>query len=208
MTTVVQPDAAPDQLTLLGLTTDGLDGVLRGCLAAYLSCTPLDAPTRRQTEVYFEAVRLLREWLVASGWEFDNADQQPRVFHRGRSVAIVFASGDANTGRLFPHPRTRRAKGEATLAKIVVNQQQLTLDFASAPEDRPGRTCTTYVLLVNVADEGLWAELSVPAAMDASGHVDSWTSRILLPPVSRESQVAVGTGEANGPVFDVAVQRR
>lgn len=185
-----------------------MTGVLRGCLAGYLSCTSLDAPTRRQTEVYFEAVRLLREWLVPLGWEFDNADQQPRVFHRSKGVAIVFASGDSNTGKAFPHPRTRRAKGEATLAKIAVNQNQMAFDFAGAAQDDAALLCTTHVLLVNVDVHALSAELSVPAAMDASGHVDSWTSRILLPSVNREPEPILGAGQGDGPVFDVAVQRR
>ncbi len=184
-----------------------MTGVLRGCLAGYLSCTSLDAPTRRQTEVYFEAVRLLREWLVPLGWEFDNADQQPRVFHRSRGWR---SSSPAATATPARRSRTRaaRAKGEATLATIAVNQNQMAFDFAGAAQDDAALLCTTHVLLVNVDVHALSAELSVPAAMDASGHVDSWTSRILLPSVNREPEPILGAGQGDGPVFDVAVQRR
>ena len=201
-----------DQLEDLGLQAESLAGVLRGCLAGYLSCTSLDAPTRAQTEVYFEAVRLLREWLLPLGWEFDNVDQQPRVFSRDRGIAIVFASGDSNTGKPFPHPRTRRAKGEATQTKIMVNQSQLSLAFEQDPsdlatEDGPAGL-TTYILLVSVDEKGLRAELSIPEDMDASGFIDTWTTRILLAMVGRTPEPMLGHDEDEGPVFDVDVARR
>lgn len=212
MTVVVTNEQSSNQLEDLGLQADGLTGVLRGCLAGYLSCTSLDAPTRAQTEVYFEAVRLLREWLLPLGWGCDNVDQQPRVFNRDRGIAIVFASGDSNTGQPFPHPRTRRAKGEATQTKIIVNQAQLSLAFEQDPSELANNDAptglTTYILLVSVDEEGLRAELSIPEDMDASGFIDTWTTRILLPMVSRTPEPTIGHDEDEGPVFDVDVARR
>lgn len=207
MTVVVPQLESPSHLASLGVSSEQLARVLGGCLAAYRSCTAFDAPTRRLTEVYFEAVRLLREELVPAGWEWDNADQQPRVFHRGRGVAIVFASGDANTGKPFPHAKTRRAKGEATQLKIATNQQ-LALDFTGTDDAHTTQDLITYVLLVAVVGEDLVAELSIPAAMDASGHVDTWTTRVLLEPMKTTSVPVSSPEQHSGPVFDVAVQRR
>lgn len=205
MTRVVPVEQSPERLVDLGLTLEGLAAVLRGCLGAYLSCTSLDAPGRGPTEVYFEATRRLREWLLPLGWDCDNNDQQPRVFHRGRGVAIVFASGDSNTGKPLAHPKTRRAKGQATVAKIAANQ--LMLDFAGDVEAPTPSEFNTYLLLVDVDEAGLWAELSLPADMDASGFVDTWTERNLLQLIPRDPTPALRADD-EGPSFDVAVVRR
>jgi hypothetical protein len=105
-------------------------------------------------------------------------------------------------------PSTRYEKGIATVEAVNRNFLQLTLpieieDFVAADDD--GET-TTWVLLYNVTEAEIRAELSLPDSM-VDGFIDTWLERIILPPVPLHPPVGV---PAPRPAADplVAVSRR
>ena len=69
----------------------------------------------------------------------------------------------------------------------------------------------TWLLLYNVADEQVRAELSLPNGMSERGFVGSWIERIILPPIELNPAEVTGRGMAGGQGSEgitVAVEKR
>jgi hypothetical protein len=212
---VIEGSPVGDRLAELGLKPEILDFALRGADAEARTYTALDPPNMPGMARYARTVRLLREQLIPLGWTFDNPRNLARTVSPDGRVAIIATLGDAATGVPHVPPSTRYEKGIATIEAVSRNFLQLTLpidlgdegygdegygDFAAEDET------TTWVLLYNVTETEIRAELSLPDSM-VDGFIDTWLERILLPPVPLQPPVQV---PAQRPAADplVAVTRR
>lgn len=199
------------RLAQMGLTLEGLLRVVRAAGAAYASTTAFHPSSGPGTYMYQECVAVLRRWLVPRGWDHDEAGGQPRTFSAEYGVSIIIQSGDENTGvDTGTEPRSRNAHGAATGQKIQDNNAQLTLPFAvSRPqvsEEQEGPAFFTWVLLLNVTDESIRAELSLPTDFQA-GKPAAWAERILLPEQPfGEGEPNVDEGDDEGPENEVSVE--
>jgi hypothetical protein len=206
---VFDGDRAADRLTELGLKAELLEFALRGADAEARTYTQLDPPNMQGMARYSRTVRLLREQLVPLDWSYDNPRNLARTVSPDRRVAIITTLGDAATG--IPHvlPSTRYEKGIATVEAVSRNFLQLTLPIDlgdEEPVDTEIEGTTTWVLLYHVSESEIRAELSLPDSM-VDGYIDTWTERLILPPIPLEPTPSLGTPQpAADP--DILVARR
>ncbi|GAA5192746.1 hypothetical protein GCM10023322_52980 [Rugosimonospora acidiphila] len=191
---VFDGDGAAQRLTELGLTTEILEFVLRGADAEARAYTPLDPPNMQGMARYARTVRLLRERLVPLGWSYDNPRNLARTVSPDRRVAIITTLGDGATGVPHVMPSTRYEKGIATVEAVGRNFLQLSLpiDLGDLGDDGPldveDDATATWILLYNVTDTEIRAELSLPDSM-VDGYIDTWVERLVLPPIPLEPAI-------------------
>ncbi|HET8660589.1 MAG TPA: hypothetical protein VFM55_16490 [Micromonosporaceae bacterium] len=205
---VVQGERVADRLAELGLKAEILEFALRGADAEARTYTQLDPPNMQGMARYARTVRLLREQLVPLGWSYDNPRNLARTVSPDRRVAIIATLGDAATGVPHVRPSTRYEKGVATVEAVSRNFLQLALPLdlgEDEPVDADADGLVTWVLLYNVTEAEIRAELSLPDSM-VDGYIDTWLERIILAPVPLQPAPAVVAGSAAEP--DVVVARR
>jgi hypothetical protein len=215
---VFDGDRAADRLAELGLSVEILEFALRGADAEARSYTPLDPPNMQGMARYSRTVRLLRERLIPLGWSYDNPRNLARTVSPDRRVAVIATLGDGATGVPHALPSTRYEKGLATVEAVGRNFLQLSLPIdvgdveAEGPFEDDGTA--TWILLYNVTDTEIRAELSLPDSM-VEGYIDTWVERLVLPPIPLEPALPLRLGgdpisaarrEAGEP--DVLVFRR
>jgi AcrR family transcriptional regulator len=214
MTAIVrrEPDDLRSRLAELDLEEEDLrDAVRRGHLA-FLSCTPNHPPQYPGMSAWAETVCALREVLTPAGWLRSNDNNYATCLARGGERAIAVATGDGATGRADDTPSTNARKGPRTLDAVELNQMR----FAFMDEPGPRRPASapaggreTWILLIHRTPTEVRCELSLPIAMDESGHVNAWRERILLGSISLDGDPAEAVPTPPQlPDIDVAVRRR
>jgi len=206
---VIDGDEVTDRLAELGLKAEILEFALRGADAEARTYTQLDPPNMQGMARYSRTVRLLRELLLPLGWSYDNPRNLARTVSPDRQVAVIATLGDAATGVPHVRPSTRYEKGIATVEAVSRNFVQLSLpmDVGDDPPVDPDMDgIATWILLYNVTESEIRAELSLPASM-VDGYIDTWLERIILPPIPLHATPSV---TAAVPVVepDVIITRR
>ncbi len=182
---VIDGDEVTDRLAELGLKAEILEFALRGADAEARTYTQLDPPNMQGMARYSRTVRLLRELLLPLGWSYDNPRNLARTVSPDRQVAVIATLGDAATGVPHVRPSTRYEKGIATVEAVSRNFVQLSLpmDVGDDPPVDPDMDgIATWILLYNVTESEIRAELSLPDSM-VDGYIDTWLERIILPPI-------------------------
>lgn len=179
---VPQPEPQPMTLGDLGLTEGELHLALLAGEAEFRTQTVLDPPTSGGFNRWGRTVRALREALLPRGWDYDNPKGLPRTIDPTGSFAIIVSTGDSATGVVGMTPTTKRARGPAVTEAIARNTNQLSL-FPDLDELAVADQQLTWMFLVHASPSEIRSELSLPAAIDENGFVDSWVHRILLAPV-------------------------
>jgi hypothetical protein len=198
---VFDGDRAADRLAELGLKAEILEFALRGADAEARTYTPLDPPNMQGMARYSRTVRLLREQLLPLGWSFDNPRNLARTVSPDRRVAIIATLGDGATGVAHVMPSTRYEKGLATVEAVGRNFLQLSLPIDlgdlgdEGPLDAEDDGTATWILLYNVTDSEIRAELSLPDSM-VEGYIDTWVERLILPPIPLEPAVPLAPRRA------------
>jgi hypothetical protein len=215
MTVVAIDRVAEGRLEQLGLSADLLvRALLRADAEAKLS-TGLEPPTAEGTTRYAKTVRYVREELVPLGWRFNNYKNFCRTINPNGAFSIVTSSGDAFTGVDVPgvKPSTKYPKGDLTALAVTQNADQgvldLGADYAVDAVD-PADLENIWFLLQRVTDETIYAELSLPTAIEYGVIVD-WKERILLPQISRQDPpptVAVEEPPFGADAYNVEVALR
>jgi hypothetical protein len=206
---VVEGDQVADRLAELGLKAEILEFALCGADAEARTYTALDPPNMQGMARYSRTVRLLREHLIPLGWSYDNPRNLARTVSPDRQVAVIATLGDAATGVPHVRPSTRYEKGIATVEAVSRNFLQLSLPIDlgdDQPVDPDVDGAATWILLYNVTESEIRAELSLPDSM-VDGYIDTWLERIILPPVPlRPAPAATQVPPAADPA--VVVTRR
>ncbi|MET9268739.1 hypothetical protein [Kribbella sp. NPDC003557] len=215
MAVFAEIEEVESQLESLGLTRSGLERVVSAAVGGYTSTTRFHASSAAGTYLYHEATAALRRVLVPSNedWDYDEQDQQPRVFSEVRGLTIVAQSGDEYTGLEDPdeEPRARHPKGAATARKVTVNSDQLALFpmslLVSGADANAPSGMLTWVLLIAIVDGVARSELSLPNQVDKQGKACGWVHRILLPDHELGGAQAETTiGEEPTPDVEVDVE--
>ncbi|MGH3170782.1 MAG: hypothetical protein ACRDN0_33535 [Trebonia sp.] len=193
------------RLKELGLTPEDLDYALRGADAEARTWSAAAPPIMPGLARWAKTNELLRLRLLPRGWSQDNPKLMPRTISPDRAHAIVATAGDAATGIPRANPTTRYAKGAETVKAVQVNVQ-LAFDFAglfgwpepsdfAAPDSaRPGDAMETWLLLYNVTETEIRAELSLASGISANGFVGAWRERIILPVIDLSDPDSAGSG--------------
>lgn len=208
---------ATSRLAGLGLSVEDLEFALRGADAEARMWSRLAPPAMAGMARWGKTNELLRLRLLRRAWSHDNPKGLPRTISPGRDFAIVATAGDAATGISQGRPTTRYAKGIET-ARAVEQNVQLAFDFAGVDIGRAlaaavneDEALATWLLLYNVTDEQIHAELSLPNGMSERGFVGSWIERIILPPIELNPADVAGRGMPGGQGSEgitVAVEKR
>lgn len=150
----------------------------------------LDPPNLGGFNRWGKGVRFLREELLPNGWGYDNSRLFCRTIHPSGEFAIVVSSGDDFVGEFVPgcSPSTKYSKGETVVRAVAINEQ-LSFDFGTGADQNAthvAEAMITWFLLFRATEEKIYAELSLPSAID-SGTISEWNERIILPPIDREN---------------------
>jgi hypothetical protein len=196
-------DDVVDHLAELGLSVDMVHRVVARAEVDARSCTPNHPVNAEGWFRWANSVCYLREELVPAGWARARALNFELVVQPGGMVAIAVTAGDEATGCPDIQPRTGNPKGAMTVAAVVANLGPQTLFDVEEFRRR------TWFLLY-YRDEGeIRAELSLPDNVSSSGHIDSWSERIIIPPYPLDGRVPAGPQPVlPSDVIDVPVRRR
>ncbi len=182
-------DEAATRLHQLDLTVEKVQRALLRADAEARQTNDLDPPNLGGFNRWGKGVRFLREELLPDGWSYDNSRLFCRTIHPSGEFAIVVSSGDDFAGEFVPgiSPSTKYSKGE-TVVQAVATNEQLVLDFSTDDEhpDVGSKAAITWFLLFRATADAIYAELSLPSAING-GTISDWKERIILPPIDRET---------------------
>ena len=196
------------RLANLGLSPEILVNAIVAGQVGRADCTRNDPPSFAGITAYAVTTRSLRDQLLPGGWEKSDAGNYSTVVNPDRSMAIVVATGDDNTGLESKTPKTKFPKGPATAAAVQRNQ----LDFLellgekSAVVDPEPPPPMTWMLLIGRQRGGVRAELSLPDGVGEDNRVESWIERIILGDLPGDDGFDLPLPE-NGPELDIDVVR-
>jgi hypothetical protein len=189
------------ELAALGLSRKPtIRAVKQGELHRRLA-TPLDPPSAAGTFAWIFTLRGLSEEYVPKGWRRSDKGLST-IMNPNGTVAIAVVSGDEGTGLVDGEPASRYSRGPATIEVIMENGQGALFDIDPL---------VTWFLLINSGSDGVYAELSQPEAVDSTGRVSEWKTRIVLGRVEPTEPEGFGRKPDAPPVpdpVDVPVTRR
>lgn len=208
-----QPPDKAARLNRLGLDQDVLTRAVAQAAMQVSGCTEHDPPNVPGILMWGKVVRYLRDLMTPRGWRSHNRRGYPTVVSPGNTVAISSASGDAATGLVDKKPSTRSPKGAETSRRVNENQISF-IDtkpeaFGNLGSDTNEDHVNTWLLLHHIDEEAeqIRCELSLPSAMNETGHIDTWRDRIILDPVSFAWGAALDEDETTEEL-DIHVERR
>jgi hypothetical protein len=201
------------RLAEMGVTEKPLSEAIRAGHFARTNCTPSHPISFPGIAMWGETVRALRDGLSKERWTRDDPKGFPRIVRPDGRVALAVATGDEATGNPGREPTTKYPKG--IVLRRAVNRN-LSLEFdefnreanrqirlLSETEEKP---LSTWVLLHALNENGdVQCELSLPTTINESGHIDRWSVRVLLSPVS-PTPIVLPDDEPINP--DVEVRKR
>jgi hypothetical protein len=206
-----QPFDARRRLAELGVSVEALIKALQAGHLARLSCTDNDAPFIRGTEAWRFVVRTLREELLPKGCRKADPNNFSLIISDARKWNIAVASGDTLTRNKSGDPKTKHLKGLFTEAVTIRNHHIGGLFPDDIPEEvRVAISILeypTWILLINITDDEIRAELSYPDKIE-DGQIVSWKERIFIPDSADDAGRSRKPIEDTETDIDVPVRRR
>ncbi|HET8797399.1 MAG TPA: hypothetical protein VFO89_06920 [Thermoanaerobaculia bacterium] len=187
MTTSQAPLHVEDQLATHNLLNlEILKSAVVAGQQALAACSLDRPPMARGVHVWgviLETLRILGRRVM--GWARSEA-KLSSVLSPDGNTQIVVATGDEATGVEGAVPRTKYPRGAASIEAIEGNQMCLFPNIApfKKPTAKPG--ALTWILLHRRKKEEVVWEISLPKAVDTDGIIQSWETRIILPPLAVE----------------------
>lgn len=173
------------RLSELGLKEFTLIRAGQAGLSALTSCTENHPPGSPGYFAWAETVRALRDLLMPA-WDRKNENNLSLVTNEDKTVEILVATGDANTGLKDRHPRTKAAKGPKTKGRVDANRRYMDYLWPEMAEigTRVGPATWIYLIRCDMKAHEFRSELSRPIDMSDDGYIDDWAERIILTPTS------------------------
>ena len=191
--TITYPLLVEEHLRRLGLTSEILQSAARAGHLGRVSSTNHDPIQAPGWENWRWIVRRLRELMHEKGWTTRNPNGLPITVRPDNRVAIAVASGALGTGDADLTPTTSHPKGDATALYVRVNRRQLLLFpvTQNSPADASDFTKrSTWLFLTHLANDRIYAELSLPDSIDEFGFISEWRQRLILKPIDVEDSLS------------------
>lgn len=187
------PHSVRSRLHDLGLQQANLHSAILAGELYRDECTRNDPSILPGIMAWGKATRAMRELHSSDGWHADRVDGLEAVVSKDRRTAIVVVTGDAMTGIYSTdegmdwrdrEPRSKYPKGPAM--RRAVGRNSGMFDFEGPHPALVGVTTSTWLLLINVDEDEIRCELSLPKNFDDLAHVSAWHERIILDPIRRD----------------------
>ena len=204
---IYEGTSAAARLQEIGLTVELLSGAASRGDDGRQECTIFHPLQSKGHRMWSDTTAALREACLglAAGWKIDRTNNFETVAQSERGIAVAVVGGDEYTGwRGDKDPKVRRKRGPITTQRVRDNylgmEPLFSMKTAPASDDLPD-SWQTWFFLIRATDEALWLELSHPIGLDNSGHVSTWSERIILPklPVSGGVTPIPEDGEGEDP---------
>ncbi|MCZ0926349.1 hypothetical protein L0636_00415 [Halomonas janggokensis] len=145
------------------------------------------------TRYWHECVAVLREKLLARGWQLEDAHNQPRValeYGNGAKLTLIACGGDVNTGT-NKMPKTRNSKGSQTQAAVNSNAYQHSLELENtlpsvSASQETFEGCWFFLVYHDSSLNEIRMEISKPLEFSL-GRITNWSNRIILPSVKLDN---------------------
>lgn len=188
--TYVEPHERASRLHELDFREEWLFNAILMGLAARKGVTAFHPPIYGGVSQWAETHVGLREQCVPSGrWEANDRGNFATVIRGDGRIAITVATGTDRTGIPgLPEPMTKYSRGPMTHAAIERNLQ-LTIPFFDAGTDELTEHVIpeTWYLLIHTRYDEVRFELSCPRHIGVDGRIDSWSERIIIPPLDTDT---------------------
>jgi hypothetical protein len=196
----------------LGVSQEHLIQIVLAGVAGRNNCTPNHPSGMPGTMCWGEATREMREVFLPRGYEKDDTDNIPSVYHKERRVKIAICNSDSGTGLTHSHPQPTRSKGDGAKRAVFPNEGVLKgILESSLNEVQSGQRDVEmfWYLCIYCDEDAFRAELLSPILKEDGSFKDSCV-RIIL--VSDGNQGTSGGIRREGPAddsgFDVPVLRK
>ena len=195
-----------------GMKEEHVHEAVRRGLSARLSCDKLHPPGFPGIYQWAETHRGLRDVTARDGWKPNDDANFSTIVSDDGATAITVATGNRFTGTNGPlQPTTKYPRGSQTQLAIEANR---TLSLFDDPVEieaaqPPPSWRVTWVLLIRTdrtAGEVRY-ELSRPEGRDADGRVNSWSERIVFPPLKIFAPLTIDDDDLKTDEIDVPVDR-
>lgn len=196
------------RLAELGLKEELLLEALRQANLYRVRTTPHHPRLYRYQVMTAETIAALRDLLVPEGWVKLDEGQYELTLNPSGTMAIAVASGDENVALVERTPSNKSPKGRHTIAAVESNRQaDMFADLLPAKVKTADVPRDTWVLLHNVAKDGIYAELSRPTEISDDGIIDMWSERILLGKIELDGD-PVQVAAPDQPDIDIFITKK
>jgi hypothetical protein len=204
------PDVANYLAEKFGATSDQLLHIVQAGVAARNSCTSNHPSGAPGTMCWIEATGELRNIFLQLGYEKNDTDNIPSVYHKDRKVKIAVCNSDEGTGLAQGHPQPVRSKGDGVKRAVFPNEGVFKEILETALNVNETVSAETFwYICIFCEDDVFRAEILCPI-LNEDGSFKDFHKRIIL-----ESDGHAGGGMPilqenpdDGPNFDVPVTRR
>lgn len=189
--------------------------------AARNNATENSPPSTAGNNAYSATVEAIREIFRPQGWERFDKHNICFTINPKFKIAIVVSSGNQDVGIVEGNPKTKNRKGKQTGTYIRDNLNNLDIfdlenelqQKVNFQEDIFPKFETFVFLYFYDFDKGeIRLELSLPVEMDIKGQVSKWYKRIILNPISFDTeptfQRQFNVSSSDSQHIDIPIKRR
>ena len=181
---IQNPIEVVNRLDALGWKREGLTEVIERMVTARNSCTPNHPLGSAGWMAWAEGTCRLRDiGCSLPGWEKNDDDHIPSIYHEERKIKIAACNTDDGTGLENRQPQNRNKKGAAMDRAVFINQLKFEDILEGAANviqlsDQLGGVVYWY-LCVFCEGDVVRAELSCPSVCEG-GFFTAFRERIIL----------------------------
>lgn len=148
-----------------------------------------------------ELVASLRGVLIAkdNGWTLVRQNRMELISNPGAGINLIITSGDKDTGLVDGWPKTKNAKGEATMSIVSSNSDTIEMFPTEHPvlssdgltPQTSSDSTKTYIVLYfyDAGKKEIRCEISFPVGMrivNGFAKVNYWSERLIISPLPFE----------------------
>lgn len=190
-------DASVTRLSQMGIDPDDVHNAITSALYERRRTSKLHPVIDGGFRFWSQLVAALRGELIAKdlGWSSSRQNRMEMIHNSQLGINLVVTAGDKDTGQSEGWPKTKNAKGEATMSIVSSNSDTLELFPVEHPmfsNDGLGLelpqavdTTQTYIVLYyyDSGNKEVRCEISFPVGMkvvNGFARVNTWGERIIL----------------------------
>lgn len=190
-------DASVTRLSQMGIDPDDVHNAITSALYERRRTSKLHPVIDGGFRFWSQLVAALRGELIAKdlGWSSSRQNRMEMIHNSQLGINLVVTAGDKDTGQSEGWPKTKNAKGEATMSIVSSNSDTLELfpvehpmfsnDGLGLEPPQAVDTTQTYIVLYyyDSGNKEVRCEISFPVGMkvvNGFARVNTWGERIIL----------------------------